>query len=845
MRSRLIGLLAGGLAAVAGAAHAAGAPARYDLPSMPLERALLDTAMRSGLQVVYAPEAVEGRKSRPLAGEFQVDEALARLLPPDLRAVVSGGVIVVMREPAPAPEPPPPAPEPEPRPAAAPLEELVVTALKHDTLLQDTPMAITVISGESLSSVGARSLADYFRQSPGLQLVNNGTTLQRVVIRGVQSPGEATTGVYYDETPVTGPAGSQADAGASQPDINLFDIQRVEVLRGPEGTLYGAGSMGGTLRIIFNKPDLDQAAGRVESQVETVAGGGEGYGARGMVNLPLVPGRLAARVVAYRDVTGGYIDNVRYGRDDINSWGAWGARGMLAYGDEATEVQATLIHQRQEADDSIGYWLPSLGRYKTDSHVVGVYHDAFSLQNLKVVRELEGAVLTATASHYTWRIHTASDYTSILRQSAADPALCPAWFGAREPCSPDQTAAFAAYAESRLPGAWDQSASLRAWNQEVRIRSDGAGPLAWTVGAFFEDRFDRFDSRVYRVDPANGRILDVPGDVTGDRLIETQVRQHAGFGELSWRLSPALTATAGVRYYDYSKTVGGEVRTPNFLTGSTPTPFAETVGRARDWVSRVNLAYRPTDWAMLYATRAGGFRPGGANNVPGAGTTVPATYNPDGLISHEVGAKTSWLAGRVTVDAAAYRIDWRDMQVRATSSNGAWIFNTNAGAARVDGFEVEVNARPASGLTVRGSLAFVDARLVEDQTSAGANVTQATGRRGDRLPFVPRWSGAASAIYEWPIAAGVQGAVRLDYTYTGSAGSEFRPTAETYQKQPAYGLVGGRLSAQFGDLGLHLYGSNLLNAKAPARVTANLAGRRGQTVSAPPATVGLQVTRSF
>lgn len=173
--------------------------------------------------------------------------------------------------------------------------EIVVTALRRDTTLQNTPISISALSGEALSKVGATSINDYFRQVPNLQVEGNAPAARRITIRGVRSAGEATVGLYFNETPLTGPGGTTADAGSTNPDVNLFDVERVEVLRGPQGTLFGSGSMGGTIRMIYNKPDSNKIEGAVEGQATVTKNGDPGFYAKGMFNLPIAQDKCHSR----------------------------------------------------------------------------------------------------------------------------------------------------------------------------------------------------------------------------------------------------------------------------------------------------------------------------------------------------------------------------------------------------------------------------------------------------------------------------------------------------------------------------------------------------------------------
>ncbi len=273
----------------------------------------------------------------------------------------------------------------------------MVTALRRTSTVQSAPLSIVALSGDTLAKAGATQLNDYFRQVPNLNVTAGQGGNNRISIRGVNSAGEATVGLYYDETPVTGPSGTSQDSGAVAADLNLFDVERVEVLRGPQGTLYGASSMAGTLRVIFNKPDYRGYDFASEAQVSSTHHGSMGYFFKGMINAPIVSDMLAVRLVSYYEQRPGWIDNVRFGTKNVDDQTNWGLRGLIGLKpDELTTITATLIYQKSTASDRQG-WYPSVGRYKTNSPAVLPFDTEMQLYNLKADREFGFATLTATA----------------------------------------------------------------------------------------------------------------------------------------------------------------------------------------------------------------------------------------------------------------------------------------------------------------------------------------------------------------------------------------------------------------------------------------------------------------
>jgi outer membrane receptor protein involved in Fe transport len=703
-------------------------------------------------------------------------------------------------------------------------------------------VSVTILKRDALQG-DAGGIGDIFRRAPGLNLVSNNANLQRLSIRGVGGAGEATTGLYYDETPVTGPAGLAADAGSSQPSLNLFDAERVEVLRGPQGTLYGAGSIGGTIRVVFNKPDLSSLGGRAELRASSTQDGQPGGSVRLVGNFPLVADHLAARVIVYEDRSGGYMDNVRFDRQDVNDGRTAGFRAAVAFAPTPDlTVLGTVAHQRERIDDAVGYWFADLGRHRTDSNVVHDYRSAVDLLSATAKWELDGATLTATASRYIWKTLYVVDYTSTLRRALADPAPCASFFQAPAGCSGDQSTAFAAFAEPSLPGASYQPSTLRAVSQELRLSSNRGSWLGWTAGYFFELRDDSFDSIVYRAQPGSGEVLrDAP--VTGHRLGSTEVRQRAVYGELNLRPVDRLTVSLGARGYRYHKRVDGAVAIPNRITGSYPTNLGEVRARHDDWLTKLGVVFEVSPRAVVYANRSEGFRPGGANHVPGAGETVPGAYAPDRVTSYETGLKLRWFdEDRFTLNAAAYRVDWDGMQAGLASATGAFRFNANAGAARLQGGEIEVVARPGPGTSLSGGLAYTDGRLTR---VVQGDLEAPVGLVGDRLPFTPRWTAAASVIHQIVVRPGYQVTGRVDYTFTGQSRSTFRPAAASTRRQPAYSLVDAELALARGRAEVSLSVANLLNAAAPNMVTADPLGVRTRTFSVRPRTISLTWRQSF
>jgi len=734
----------------------------------------------------------------------------------------------------------------------AAIEEIVVTALKRSTTIQTTPISISAVTEKSLQALGASGIQDYFRTVPNLQVEGNSPTSRRLTLRGVRSAGEATVGLYYDETPLTGPAGTTADASSTSADVNLFDAERIEVLRGPQGTLYGSGSMGGTLRVILNKPDSSRYAGAVEAQGSAQKDGGQGYSVKGMVNVPLIEDKLAARLVLYKAEQGGYIDDVLLNKKDINDQHSSGGRLMLGFTPtENLTINATGLFQKTVLDGQ-NSWYPALGEkdYSTNARVIAPTKDNLRLYNVTAKWDLNFATVTATSSYYKWTLLRNSDYSPTLSANRANATSCrnyiaggPAPTGSTNPaCTTAQMAQYTAYADSRIPGALYQPMGLTSWNHELRMNGSlFDDKVDWTAGVYLEDREDYIESQVAKGDAATGTIN--PNDLTAWRHVGTETKQTAFFGEVAYKPIEKLTLTAGLRRFKYDKTVSGQVLISNFITQSYKGAPASVDASADGWVSKVNVSYQVTSDVMVYALAAKGFRPGGANNVPGLASALLA-YSPDSLWNYETGIKSQWFDRRLTLNAAAYQIDWSNMQISATSANGAFSYLTNAGKAKIKGFEVEAVARPIRGLTLQATAAWVDAKLTEDQANSTILITGSTGRIGDKFPNVADFSGSASAEYTWPLKGDLNGLLRADYAYVGESASQFRPTYVYYEKQGDYGYANLRGGVEGPDWGAYLFVNNATNEVGLMSVSSALNNKR-QVVSINPRTVGFQVRKRF
>lgn len=722
------------------------------------------------------------------------------------------------------------------------IEEVIVTALKRDTSLQETPLSISAVTGASLANSGIQDLTNLTQSVPGLNFEDQGPSLTRVTIRGIRSPGEPTVGIYYDETPVSGAVGSGNDAGGATPLAKLFDVERVEVLRGPQGTLYGSGSMGGTLRVIFNKPDFNYEAA-VDADAINTSGSSGGYDAQGMVNVPIINDMLAARAVVYGEHLGGYVDNTFLNEHDINGIHTDGARLLLRYMPfEDLTVDGSYFYQYLDGQDPT--WYASAGPYNSLAQTQATVTDRLQIYNLTARWDLHSMVATAVLSDTERKTGDAGDVSSFIESYENNPDDCAFFRGGGNACSTAQQTAFNNYVAAHVPSALYDIQTIYNPTAEVRLSSAGKNFLDWTVGGFYSDRTSHANNSEVLADPTTGAFLPQPAGNVYTRLIYDRLKQVAGFGEGSAHLTDALTLTFGARYFNYTRDVGGSTPLGLDLVGASDAPFRQVNSSQSGWVTKTNLAYQFSNQLLVYATASQGFRPGGVNQVLGLPNAL-TPYQSDSLWNYELGTKTSWFENRLIFDIDAYLINWSNMQVTGQTPNGAFAFITNAGAARVKGIEADLTFEPVQNLQITADTGISHAALTEDQVNS--NVL-GPGVKGDEIPYVPRFTAGLSVQYTMPLTASLSGMARVDESYVGESHSEFNDSDGFDVELPAYSMTNVRIGVESPqkDWGAYLYANNLFSKVAItfAQSSAISLGQ-DQVTSARPRTIGLNFRKSF
>lgn len=681
--------------------------------------------------------------------------------------------------------------EPE---GAATLEEVIVTAQKREQRLLDVPQSVSVVSAELLQTVQAQRFADYFTRVPSASFVETQAGQTRLVLRGISTNGVgATVATYVDETPY-GSATSLANGSILTPDIDPFDLERIEILRGPQGTLYGANSLGGLVKYVTVAPRTDAFHSAFEAGAEKVEAGDTGWSARGAVNLPLGD-ELAMRVSGVYRQEPGFINDPGRG-DGVNDGVTQGGRVSVLY--RPTDVltirgsavrQTIESHAANTVDSDPVTLRPSYGDLQ-QSRLVGEDNDVdYSIYNVTVDYDFGSTSLVASASR------GALDQAQVQDISGLYGPLLSGAFGLP------------------LGATLDQNVTQRRDTLEIRLASDDGGLFDWTVGAFHTRERNRINQAIDAVDDPTGAPVD---GFSGLALAEvaSRYRETAGFANAVIRFTPRFELDFGGRYSRNSQTA----------TQSTSGPLAGDSlfdGESEDEVFTWSIApsFKPNASTTFYARVARGYRPGGPNVLPPAApASVPRLFDPDTTTNYELGVKAEFDARRLTLDLTAFQTDWDDIQL-FTAIDGFGV-NANGGSARSRGVEVSIVGRPTDALTLSANGAWIDAELTDDAPAIVG------GLSGDRLPYSPRFSSTVAVDYERPLKDGLDLDVGLSWRYTGERKSAFDASVGQYDLE-AYSQVDAYAGLDFGDWRVSLYGRNLTDSRGVTDVGAPGSARDG------------------
>jgi iron complex outermembrane recepter protein len=722
-------------------------------------------------------------------------------------------------------------------PAVAPestcpaLEEIVVTSSKRVSTVQDTPISISAVSGNDLLAHGVASLASLAQGTPGVSLKSEGPSQTEIEMRGMTSSGgnSATVGFYLDDIPLVGPASAQNGHVVIDPD--LYDLNRIEILRGPQGTLFGSGSMGGTVRLISNQPNLSHFQSTVQSVLSGTDGGGFNHKNNLMVNLPLIDDTLALRVVGSENYTSGWIDRIVAGsfplaggspvgtvRGDVqnapiekeypgsNAYQTYAVRVTLLWKPtEKLSVTPSFFHTTSTQNGISAYDnVPGDLAHYQPFDIAEPLTDSLTAYSLNVNYSFAAFDLTSSTARWT-RNSSQVEEASEAFNNPLEGITYASNYGLPNPGYHGPTGSG--------PERGVEDDPTHQFSEELRLASTGNGKASWVAGLYYSDYYSLWDFN--GTTPNFAAFMDLgtlaPATTPNwfDAYSPTTVKQYAAFGDATYALTDALKVDVGARvnHYDY--------RFSSCLSGwgsahgaATPSCSGLIALASTSFNPKFNLAYTFGSDLMAYATVSTGFRPGGGNAVyPTTGAawggafqqhgytsgTWPSTYEPDRVVSYELGEKARMFNHRLTVNASIYYEDWRHVQLETYPND--WALNINGKYVHIYGADIDMLADLGGGFQFE-----VAAGYLYEYLDGGPHwvITPV-----HTMPDVAPESGTVAVSYVRPLGDSYTFTARLENSYTGPRYSIFfsNPYEFTgaYRQLPGYDLINVRAGMQFHD----------------------------------------------
>jgi len=709
--------------------------------------------------------------------------------------------------------------------SAAQVEEIIVTASKRESSIQDLPMSITALQSDTLDLMGAQNVTDFATFIPSVSYgfgSGDGRNALSFSIRGIS--GSRTTGFYVDETPLP---------NFVQP--RMVDVARVEVLRGPQGTLYGASSMGGTIRIISNQPNTSEFEGLVDLEISNTEHGDMNYKVEGVVNIPLSQDKAALRLVGYIEDQDGVFDRTFPSASDptvlttienVDNNKIKGFQASLGLTpNDKLNVVAKIAYNKQESDGAS--WSSSVGDFDQNRlvDIAEFLDDEWTHAALTFNYSGDRFDFTSASSYFDREYIENEDITEIIQL----------FFGIPYPTNIDQIE--------------DEERFI----QEFRLSSNSDGPIQYIVGLYYSD-IDRSApslSEPEGFEAAFAESIGLPGvpvfggsDLVFSGMVDVSIEELAVFSEVSFELSERTALTVGARWFD--------VETDLFAldTGIVADGVPATVGKTSETGinPKVAIDFEVNDSVTVYGSAAKGYRNGGISGfIPdfcGPDVAAPsAPYDSDSLWSYEVGAKTALADNSVHLNGAVFFIDWDDIQ-QGKSFPCGFGQTVNAGKARSQGFDLEFVAAPIEGLELTAGIGFADAEI----RSTEPDIIPKTG---DRLLQVPEWTANASIYYSFPVSFAESAYLNANYSYTGDSVTIFPDDpafSEAAAVRDSYDLLHIRAGFQFATWQASIFVQNVFDENANLSEVISLAAEIPgfeRYATNRPRTIGVQMRKNF
>jgi len=745
------------------------------------------------------------------------------------------------------------------------LEEIVVTASKRAENLQDVPISLTALSSDTISALGIGDFDSYAEMLPTLSYKSVGPGTATLIMRGASDGGDGnasgsqpSVGLFLDEAPVT--------SIASNLDIHIYDVARIEALAGPQGTLFGASSQSGNLRIITNKPEIGEFSAGVDFGASFTSGGDPSTSFEGFANLPLSE-NAAIRLVGWNIDEGGYVDNVPgvrnftleggygyntdpnapYGRtasmdnadlvqENFNELSKKGARAALRINlSDSWTVDLSAMTQKLETTGTWDHDPGAVGEYKIQRFFEDFSDDKFVQSNLTIQGDLGNNQLTYSGSLMDRDAQYQADYSAY----GEDAYWVPYYVCDYSATGPDLATQSNTDCTS-LAEYYQEDNSYGRETHELRLQSIGDGRFQYTVGYYSTEATHRYLQEW--IQPGISPTQIVPGGAANRFFRTDQYRvdeQTAFFGELSFDISDQLTATLGARFFENDSNLSGVVGWGPVVFGYVADTAVDAKYSDDDSILKINVAWQMNEDAMLYFTASEGYRPGGLNRDPGLAQYGAATYTPDVLTNYEIGWKTTLKDGRIRLNGAAYVSDWESVQYTIYNFGLSRCCGSvyNLGNAEIQGVEVDVTALLSDRWTISAAVAFNDGKTKGDFTLINGLLAVPDGTE---LPNVPDVKANIWTRYGFDLGD-MDAYVQAAWSYTGESFNEIRPIARS--PQSAYNYLNLRAGIDEETWGVDLYVRNATDEVAQLYVSPR--PYEPSTTTNRPRTVGIKYWGRF
>lgn len=761
----------------------------FDIKSAPIARSLNNFAKQAGISIARPRLSYRDGRAKPLTGTYSLKEGLERLLDGTRFGfeIISPASVRIYKK----RQKPRSTKSTAPIRFERPVEEIMVSTLRRVDGVQKLPYSITAISGTQQQQFKAVTTGDILHRIPGIYATKRGEGQNKIIIRGLSDGAftgraQSLVSTYFDYT--------RAAYNAPDPSLRLYDIESVEVLRGPQGTLYGSGSLGGLYRVVSRKPSMTEAEFNVSAGYAWTKEGAASKELAGVVNVPVSPEKFAIRAVGYVDDRGGYVDDERLNRNDVNKHQTWGTRISTAMQlSDSWKLTLGFNVQEHESGDN-HYYDGDRRRLKRDNFLAEPLNDQFTQFYATFEAEKDWGSLVSSTSWVKRSINQTLDGTRAVE-----------WLVGLE---------------GNFPAPFTRNREIKTFTNETHLSSAPGERFEWLIGSFFASRSEQSLSQL-TVNDVQFIVNDIPTSEVYRELLDDQMEEAALFGEFSYFLTDKLSLTAGLRWFYYNDEAVSEY----VDIGLAIDNVASGKQKKNGFTPKVVLSYQASDTLLLYAQLSEGYRVGGMNL---AGISPLVVNDDDGIITSddivfdesrvidtldnfqsdtltnlEIGVKTQSEDGRFTANLSGFHASWRNIQSHQFFEGLPDV--DNVGDARIMGAEIDLLFRPTPYLELKAFASLSDSEITATNTRFGAEI-------GDPLPGAPKYSAGASFQYEFALSSELQATIGADYTYVSAADLLFDKTVTP--RNDAYQQANLRVSVRGPRWQLTAYANNLFDNKA-------------------------------